>query len=125
MIQIVNVIIQTNFNMSKETFTQSPEIQQLAESVIPEDVKNHDFHAVLLFFRGSDLDIEPRDKWVCTSIRRFNNYASAMNYYANIPCPASQHVSASTEPELNFLIHQMEANYQNEAWLEENLYPYL
>lgn len=101
-------------------------MNELAQSLIPQEVKEHKFHMVMLFFPAHTLGLnQPGDPWINTKNLRFDNATDALNYYANTRCPASQHISAPTEEALEQEKQQMIRNYQDEDWLEENLYPYL
>lgn len=102
--------------------------QALADALIPEDIKEHAFHAVMLFFHRSDIGLskeECKEDWILTRTVLFDNASAALDFYANVACPASQHLSASTKEELENKIKQMEQNFKNEQWLNDNLYPYL
>lgn len=85
------------------------------------------YYAVLLFEKAGNLgeDEIPPHVYLCTNKRYFNNGVDALSYYANTPCPASQLLDANTEEELNDKITEMIINYQDENWLNENLYPYM
>lgn len=101
-------------------------MNELAQALIPQEVKEHKFHMVMLFFPAHTLGRDlPGDPWVNTKNLRFDNARDALNYYANTRCPASQHISAPTEEALEQEKQQMIRNYQDEDWLKENLYPYL
>lgn len=84
-------------------------------------------HAVLLFDTELNLGISNNPtKWVHMKTLNFGDRGDlALNAYANIPNPASQIISAATEEELNQLEQEMIQNYQNQEWLNVNLYPYL
>lgn len=84
-------------------------------------------YAVLLFFHWSEvMDEQPEGIiHVMSKPRIFTNQLTALNYYANTPCPASTMIEAETIDELNKLIDQTNKNYQDSDWLEANLYPFL
>lgn len=103
-------------------------MNELAQALIPQEIKEHKFHMVMLFFTSYELGIATslsETTWVNTRNIEFDNARDAMNYYANTSCPASQHISAPTRELLEQEKQQMLKNYQDEAWLEENLYPYI
>lgn len=109
------------------------EVQAMADALIPNEVKNQKFHAVMLFFhQGMDFGI-PKEMWeeknptgwVNTKTIDFDNASDALNYYANTRCPASQHLCADTKEELEQERNRMIQNFCSEKWLNENLYPYL
>ena len=102
-------------------------MNELAQALIPQEVKEHKFHMVMLFFPAQELGLNhlPDNPWVNTKNLRFDNATDALNYYANTRCPASQHISAPTEEALEQERIQMIRNYQDEDWLKENLYPCL
>lgn len=108
---------------------QTNPIQQIAESIIPQEVKMEKFHLVMMFFSASELGI-PRDipgylPWINTRNFFFEDISSALNCYANTRCSASQLISASSMLELEAKKRQMLDNFSNPEWLENNLYPYL
>ena len=84
------------------------------------------FYAVMLFCTAMEMGISNiPNKWINVRTIKFDNGTAALEAYANIPNPASQLIDAESEEELNKEIEIMKNNYQNEKWLEENLYPYL
>ena len=104
-------------------------VQNLANALIPEEYKSHKFYCVMMFFEGRDLGI-PADStdyfsWINTRNVVFTDHQSALDFYANIPCPASQLIEADTEEELKSKQQEMAKNFQDQEWLEKNLYPYL
>lgn len=107
---------------------ENPSIQSLANSLIAEETKKQSFHAVMLFFQKKELGGFPADngkEWVCKRTLYFDNIESALDCYANTPCPASQILHADTREELKSKIAEMKSNYRNESWLNENVYPYI
>lgn len=100
--------------------------KNLAESIIPNDYKTKKIFAVMLFNTEIELGISNTpNKWVNTKNYKFNDGTSALDFYANTPNPASQLIDATSEEELESKMNDMIHNFQNENWLEENLYPYL
>ena len=82
--------------------------------------------ALMLFNTEIELGISNNpNKWVNTGNKYFNNGTEALNAYANIPNPASQLVDGETPEELAKEMEDMLQHYDDEKWLEENLYPYL
>jgi hypothetical protein len=80
----------------------------------------------MLFETELDLGISNQPgKWVNTKKIKYDKGIDALEAYANTKCPASQLVDALTDEELDKEIEQMRKNYQDETWLEENLYPFL
>jgi hypothetical protein len=53
------------------------------------------------------------------------NGTDALNAYANTRCPASQLVDGQNPEELADNMFQMIHNFNDETWLENELYPYL
>ena len=100
-------------------------MNELAQAIIPQEIKEHKFHMVMLFFPAQEIGFHLTDTWINTRNIRFDNATDALNYYANTQCPASQYISAPTEEALEQERIQMIRNYRNEDWLKENLYPYL
>lgn len=104
-------------------------IQQIANSIVPQEVKNENFHLVMMFFSASELGIPSGipgyAPWINTRNFFFEDITSALDCYSNTKCPASQIISASSIEEQETKKQQMLDNYSNEKWLEENLYPYM
>lgn len=84
------------------------------------------YYALMLFYSETDLDISdnPR-KWVNVQNRYYVNGEEALNAYANTPCPASQLIDANSIEELVAKMNQMLVNFNDNDYLEKNLYPYL
>lgn len=104
-------------------------IQQIADSIVPQEVKKENFHLVMMFFCASELGI-PRgihgySPWINTRNYFFKDISSALYCYANTRCSASQLISASSMQELEAKKQQMLDNFSNAEWLNKNLYPYL
>lgn len=102
-------------------------VNQIAEAIVSEEFKKAKFFAVMLFYQGHEIGLPfPEDNtWINTRTLKYTNYQEALNAYSDIPCPASQLIEANTEEELQAQIEQMAKNFQNQNWLEENLYPYI
>ena len=82
--------------------------------------------ALMLFNTELELGISNKpNKWVNTGNRYFSDGQQALDAYANIPNPASQLVDGETPEELLKEMEDMLHNYEDEKWLEENLYPYM
>lgn len=83
-------------------------------------------YALMLFETELKLGISSTpNKWVNTANYLFENGLEALNAYANTQCPASQLIEAEDDYELKCKMGEMMLNYQNEKWLNENLYPFL
>jgi hypothetical protein len=83
-------------------------------------------YALMLFYTGRELGITDKPGvWYNTHTYYYDNGTEALNAYANTPCPASQLIQASDQFELECLMGDMLLNFQDEEWLNENLYPYL
>ena len=83
-------------------------------------------YALMLFETELELGVSSHPgKWVNTKNYIYDNGAQALDAYANTPCPASQLIQAEDDYELKCLMGKMILNYQDENWLNENLYPYL
>lgn len=83
-------------------------------------------YAVMLFETEFRLGISSHPgKWVNTNNYFFDNGAEALNTYSNIPNPASQLIKGDSDDDLYQQMEEMKANYRNEDWLNENLYPYM
>ena len=58
-------------------------------------------------------------------VRVYDNKQSQIDCYANTMCPASQLIEAKDMAELEIKVSEMEANFNNEDWLEVNIRPYI
>lgn len=86
------------------------------------------YYAVILFYRKHEIrDLEPNeeDTYINKVVHFQNNSLAALDFYANIPNPASQFIEATNPVELEQKVVQMIENYKSEEWLQENLYPFL
>lgn len=81
-------------------------------------------HALMLFFTEVELGYSHiPNKWVNVSNQIYFNGFDALNAYANTRCPASQLVEGDTPEELADNMIQMVHNFNNETWLNTELYP--
>lgn len=102
------------------------EIKNISNSIIPEEYKTKKIFAVMLFNTEFELGISNTpNKWVNVKNYKFNDGQSALDFYTNTPNPASQLIDATSEEELESKMNDMLQNYNDQKWLEENLYPYL
>lgn len=84
------------------------------------------YWALMLFNTELELGISNAPgKWVNTGNAFFTNGLSALNAYSNTPNPASQLIDARTIEELENKMEEMLANFKDEKWLENYLYPCL
>lgn len=86
------------------------------------------YYAVILFYRKHEIqDLEPNeeDTYIPKVYTFQKSITAALDFYANVPNPASQFIEAESEAELEQKVVQMIENYKSEEWLEKNLYPYL
>lgn len=58
-------------------------------------------------------------------IRIYDNLGDQLNAYGNTMCPASQLFEADTKEEIDEKIKNFEKNFQDEFWLQENIYPFV
>ena len=104
-------------------------IQQIANAIIPQQVKAQKCHLVMMFFSASELGIPAEIAgpmaWLNTRNFYFDSITQALDCYANTMCPASQLISADTPEELEMKKQRMLDNFSNAEWLENNLYPYM
>ena len=104
-------------------------IQQIADAIIPQQVKSQKCHLVMMFFSASELGIPcgipGYTPWINTRNFLFDDISDALYCYANIRCSASQLISASSKEELEMKKQQMLDNFSNAEWLNKNLDPYL
>lgn len=83
-------------------------------------------YAVMFFSTELELGLSNAPgRWINTGIYYTDDGVKALSKYANTPNPASQLIVADDEYELKSKIGEMILNYQDEDWLNENLYPYL
>ena len=83
-------------------------------------------YALMLFETELKLGVSTTpNKWVNTANYVFEDGLEALNTYANTPCPASQLIEAEDDYELKCKMGEMILNYQDEEWLNENLYPFI
>lgn len=90
--------------------------------------KNHTgkIFALMLFFTEVELGRSNiPNKWVNTANYILYNGTEALNAYANTKCPASQLVDAMSPEELADKMVETINNFQDQEWLETELYPYL
>lgn len=84
------------------------------------------YWAVMFFNTEIELGISNQpNKWINTGNSFFTNGLSALDTYANTKNPASQIVDGETKEELANNMEEMNNNFNNINWLNENLYPYL
>ena len=87
---------------------------------------NNKKYAVMLFYTEIELGVSSTpNKWINTENYYFDNGTEALMTYAEIPCPASQLIEAEDDFELKCKMGEMILNFQNQKWLDENLYPYI
>jgi len=105
------------------------EIKNLSNSIVPDSYKNHKVFAVMLFMTEMELNIsQTPNKWVNTKNYIFdgdNAGRKALTFYADTPCPASQLIDANDLEELQTKMNDMIHNFNDEEWLNNNLYPHL
>ena len=84
------------------------------------------YWALMLFCTEMELGISNKpNKWVNVRNLFFTNGTEALNAYAEIPNPPSQLIDGESPEELAQEMEDMLHNFDDEKWLEENLYPYL
>lgn len=69
-----------------------------------------------------ELPTYPRDY---ARVRVYDNPGAQLDAYANILCPASQCFEADSKEEIEKKVKEFNENFENEKWLEENIYPYI
>lgn len=55
----------------------------------------------------------------------YDNKQAQMDAYANTMCPASQCFEADTKEEADKIVEDYKKKFQDKAWLEENIEPYI
>lgn len=102
--------------------------KDLVENIKNGMPKNHTgkIFALMLFFTEVEIGRSNQpNKWVNTANHILYNGTEALNAYANTRCPASQLVDARTPEELADKMVETINNFQDQQWLETELYPYL
>lgn len=80
----------------------------------------------MLFYTEMELGISNKPNvWLNYGNLYYDNGLEALETYANTKCPASQLIDAESKEELFVKMNDMLHNFQDNKWLEENLYPYL
>ena len=83
-------------------------------------------YAIMFFSTEIELGMSNTPgKWVNYRTFYTDDGSLALYTYANTPNPASQLIVADDEYELKSKIGEMILNYQDDDWLNQNLYPYL
>lgn len=104
-------------------------MNNITDIIIPDAQRQTSYHMIMLFYRPTDLgipkEIAGENTFINTRNVCFENVRDALHYFANTPCPASQHIRANSIKELEKKKSQMIRNYSNPIWLQNNLYPYL
>lgn len=102
-------------------------IQQQVEQGFAKDNHTHKkYWALMLFNTELELGVSNKpNKWVNTKNMFFNKGIDALEAYSNIPNPASQLIDATSKEELVKNMEEMLQHFNDNKWLEENLYPCL
>lgn len=58
-------------------------------------------------------------------VRYYDNKLAQLEAYANTPCPASQIFEADSVGEAKKIVEEFGKNFENQEWLEKNIYPYI
>lgn len=106
----------------------SESLTALQENFKNETLKEIDakVYAVMMFHTALELELPDAKpgQWINTNtVYCGEDGARALYIYANTPCPASQLIYANSEEELAYKHAEMIENFQNQEWLETNLYP--
>lgn len=85
------------------------------------------YYALMLFETEKTLGISQNpNKWINIKTIDFKDDGEkALFMFCNIPNPASQLLDAESEEELEQQKIQMLQNFNDQNWLNENLYPYI
>lgn len=67
----------------------------------------------------------PRYPASVARVRAYNNKRDQIEAYANTMCPASQMFEAETKEEFDVKVAEFKKNFEDEAWLVENIDPFL
>lgn len=78
-------------------------------------------YAVMLFYPEWDLGIsDARDKFVHTKTVDFGvDKIKALDYYADMPCPASQFIEGEDFSDLRNKETEMKTNFKNPEWVTQ------
>lgn len=84
-------------------------------------------YAIMQFETALRLGVEGAkpSTWINTKNLFTFNGAEALYAYAEIPNPASQLIKGENKDDLLQQMNEMITNYQDQDWLNENLYPYI
>lgn len=58
-------------------------------------------------------------------VRLYVTQQGQLDCYANTMCPASQTFEASSKEEVNKIVEDFKNKFEDQKWLEENIYPYI
>lgn len=72
----------------------------------------------------NNLDI-PKYPAEIGRVRVYDNPSDQMDCYSNTMCPASQCFEADTKEEIEQKVKEYQKNFQDDAWLKENIEPYI
>jgi hypothetical protein len=113
-----------------DCFYNDDKIEEFIEACykrLKDKLPNKKLHALMLFDHERNLGIsEDPTKWVHMKTLKFGNRGDLALYaYANIPNPASQLIEGLSKEELEEKELQMIENFQDQNWLNENIYPYI
>lgn len=67
----------------------------------------------------------PRYPASIARVRAYDNKYDQTEAYANTMCPASQTFEAATKEEFDAKVAELKKNFEDEAWLAENIDPYV
>ena len=113
-----------------DCFYDDDKIEEFIEACyerLKDKLPHKKLHALMLFDHERNLGIsEDPTKWVHMKTLKFGDRGDLALYaYANIPNPASQLIEGLSKEELEEKELQMIENFQNQNWLNENIYPYI
>lgn len=58
-------------------------------------------------------------------VRMYDNKQAQMDAYANTICPASRCFEADTKEEADKIVEDFKKKFQDKAWLDKNIEPYI
>jgi hypothetical protein len=125
-----DVAREVQFQDKIDCFYNDDKIEEFIEACykrLKDKLPNKKLHALMLFDHERNLGIsEDPTKWVHMKTLKFGDRGDLALYaYANIPNPASQLIECLSKEELEEKELQMIENFQNQNWLNENIYPYI
>lgn len=104
----------------------------MSKIIVTEQARNHKykFYCVYLAYHQREITggfdpNKPAYPREFGRVRIYNNKRDQLEAYANTMCPASQCFEANSQEEINKIVEDFKNNFENNEWLEKNIYPYI